>query len=534
MAKPLTPTKAGWAQSFDTSMLAQAMYEDRERKRQRFEKNVKTFDPSAVWYRDMPEFSRKVNEYYSYIGEKYDALTNPSRNIEEWQKMKELENDLLNFSSASKAMGQQVKQAQNFMLQRPEYDTDSNRQLIDDVITGKRWGGLDVGYQTGEALNPTFMNEFNKNIFVDIQGMTDILQEKGVEGKLGTPRIVDGRRKEARRSIDFDQGQLTEIINNWWEGGFVSPRGKITGPELQRKYNGNIQEFAQDVSAGITRFGEWEAWTEPAETDGRKSSQFDVSIKPTTNKVAGSQSVPKYTTNFIGKKKKTGTTEVDYNYKTYSQGGVSISGTQAAYKWNAGAGGFDMSGGTWSNTKLAEDGRMVLLGVDHGSLAKMPITFRNITLQDDQGNDQKMTNYQLPKGAPLSEEMIKAVNSGHQAFITDENGNEIPLTYVNGAKAIWEGQVAYANSMSDVTGIDFDDPSSFYTALSRPGHRKIAMPWDDFKKQSTIPDNDIQEIEAGLGTYATESQFGQSTAKAGDDLSERMRKVAEDMANNPY
>jgi len=534
MIRPLTPTRAGWAQSFDTSGIVQAAYEERENRRKRFEKNIKEFDPSSVWYRDIPEFSKKVNQYYSFISDNYDKLTSKSRNIDTWQEMKSMENDLLNFSAASKSMGAQVKQAQNLMLQRPDlYDTAENRKLIDDRITGAAWGSLEEGYKTGEAHNNTFMNQFARNIHLDTTGMTKQLMAFGEEDIQNPETALIGEKKDIQAykyPIQYDMEGLSNQIRDWWENGYMSGTTRITGEEIQRKFNGDVEAFAQKVAGGLPEYSDPKERSLSKDSQyTRRPSQFDVSIRPSTRRVRGSSESEQQVGGVkIMGKTIGGTTEyktVKYNYPTYSQGGVTLSGTQTAYRWNAGAGGFDMDGAVYSTTKLAEDGRMVLTGVDHGAVAQYPVTFKNLKLYDDQGNVQEVKNYTAKKGQPLSPEMVAAINA-NQASIVDDTGKTVPLNRYNAESYVYVGQVAYSQSLPNAGGIDFDDPTSFMNALDDPGARQIAMPWDDFKSQSTIGQADIEAIEAGLGTYDYQKPFATVAPAPAGDLDAQIEAAA--------
>jgi hypothetical protein len=512
MIRPTTPTSAGFAQAFDSSQ---------------------------VWHRDIPEFTNKVNEYYGYISENYDALKNKTRNLDKYYKMRGMENELMNFSVASKAMGQNVDKAQKLMLDKPElYDTPENRALIDGIITGSAYGegGLAQGYKERTALNNSFMKDFGRNIFID----TPEIKERMME--YAQPDIedvqtatIEGRRKASQYRYKYDVEGMAAELQEMWKNGYTSVRGDVSSNDLQRKYEGNFERFATAMTDGLPEFTDPKEFTEaaPPSESGRKPSQFDITVKPTTRRISGSYDTEshvggvKIAGKTIGGKTQYGT--VNYNYPTYSQGGVSVSGTQTMYKWNAGAGGFDMDGAVWSQTKLAEDGRMALTGVDYGAIAQYPITFKNIKLADENGELQDVKEYTVQKGQPLSEEMVKAVQAG-QANIVDGDGKVVSLNTYNANNYIYTGKTAFSQSIPNVTGIDLSDPTSFFSALDSPGVRQIAMPWDDFKAQSTIPQDDIEGIEAGLRTYEYEPPFAEPPKVTGGSLDEQMRQAAEEAA----
>jgi hypothetical protein len=525
-SRPLTNISEGFAQVLDTSGLVQALYEDRENKRKRFEKNVKSFDPSSVWYRDIPEFSKKVNEYYADIAENYDAYANKSRNIEKWQELKNRENEMLNFIASSKAMQQTVKQAQNLMLNKPEtYDTPENQQLIDDIITGKKWGGLSEGYKTGEAMNNTFLKEFGRNIFVDVEGMNEVLEDLG-ETDFDAPEtgMIAKGIMNVRYPKQYDPEAVGAKITDWWENGFASPRGKVSGRDIQKKYD-NIQDFAEAVQTGLPQF------TEPKErrlpTDTEKGDlgipKFVVEPSDTTYGATASHTGVETVKRGGIPGALGGTREQAVQqpvvYDVYSQGGVKTGGTQNVYKTRPGAiSGWDMKGDVWSTVRAQDIPKMALGGVEKSFQTKDNISFNEITLKDAQGNDQVVKNYVAKKGGLLSPEMVEAIKAG-KASVIDEDGNQIVLNSNNALKYLNQDEFAFVRGGTDVSGYELADPTSFGGIGTEKQYHSIAMLWEDFKAQVQIPPSHQKEIEDGLGRYENvESPFATSLSGPATDF----------------
>lgn len=538
MIRATTPTSEGWAQVFDTSGIAQAAMAEKEKRHKRFEDNIKSFDSAQVWHRDIPEFTKKVNDYYTEVAENYETYSNPSGNIEKYYELKAMENDISNFTVMSKAMGQNVDKASKLMLDKPGlYDNEANRALVDGQITGSAYGGLTAGYESGQAHNSSFMKDFNRNIQIDTEALQESMQ------KFGTPDIeqvktadIAGRKGAYQHKINYNLEAMSKFLKGRWDEGYMEGNNFISSEDLKRRF-GEFESFAEEAAGNLPEFTDPKSYTEPApiKAGERKASQFDITIKPTTRRVRGSYATEKQvggvkvplTDKVVGGKTQHGL--VKYNYPTYSQGGVSVSGTQTAYRWNAGVGGFDMDGATWSATKLAEDGRMVLTGVDEGAIALQTITFPKLQLADENGEMQEVSNYTVQKGSPLSQEMMDAIKA-NQANITEEGGGILKLNTFNADRFIYSGPVAYSQSLPNTTGIDLSDPTSFINALDAPGVRQMAMPWNDFKAQSTIPDGDIKAIESGLSTYNYEAPFAKPPAVTTGDLDDQMRRAAEEAA----
>jgi hypothetical protein len=514
MIRPLTPTNAGWAQSFDSSGLVSALYEDRENKRKRFEKNIKSFDPNTVWYRDIPEFSKKVNDYYSFISDNYDKLSNKSQNIELWQQMKDRESELMNFSASSKAMGQQVKQAQNLMLQRPElYDTAENRQLIDDVITGQRWGGLPKGYETGEAMNNTFMNQFNRQIHLDIPGMTQAIQKTGAPGDARVQDISDDLQ-EVRRSIEFDQEATMNLLEGMWTEGF----GKASGGEVQKKYGGDFQRFAQEVLSGLKREDDPQTRPKRAESSsGGSDSKFFISSGGAGYSAAGLHGATETVgrTGVLGKlAEKAGIaqprsmpTNEDVTFDIATTADVKTGGTQTVYRVEPGTlEGYELNGNVWGGKTLTETGKVALSGASWAYQVKQPIIIPEITLPDKDGNPVLRKNYKIDKNTLLSPEMIDALRQGLGSTV-DANGKEIKVSSNSVGKFVDYKPFAFARGTSDVSGLSMDNQMTFMNMMEEKQYRGVAVPWEEWTRSVRMPDEHRYQIEQGLAAGEGQNIF---------------------------
>jgi len=526
MITATTPTSAGFAQVFDTSGLAQADTAARQKKRDRFEKNIKEFDSGQVWYRDIPEFTNKTNKYYKFMSDNYDKISNKSRNLDTWYEMKSMEGDLANFVVSSKAMGQMVDKASKLMLDKPDlYDNQANQDLIDGQITGSAYGGLAKGYATGEAHNSSFMKNFNRNIQID----TDDLQKR--MQKFGTPNIeksqiatISGRRKSSQYKYDYDLEGISGALDEMWKNGYTADNSFVSSADLQRKY-GNFEEFAEVATSGLPEYTDPKEFTEPSESDGSNKAnyQWQVSAQP-----SGTRAKAQHTVNVVTPKKKIGVTiagkkiglttrkerttptTVPYVFTPASNGNVDVYGTKSVFKRKAGVhGGWDMRDNKWSETNLTDDNLSQLTNVDNGFLATSPIFFPSLTMKDDQGKPVKLDNYTAVKGSAMSQEMINAIDAGGVSYV-DENGENQPLSRdTNVSEHIWQGAIAYSRNASYASGFDISNSLSYMNSLTGKQYRSIAEPWDEYKHDVQMSDQQRDDIERELAKYDVQDHFDQ-------------------------
>lgn len=511
MLKPTTPISAGAAQSFDSSGMIQALEYEKNKRQKRFEDNVKSFDSGQVWHRDIPEFTNKVNKYYEYISDNYDALSNKSRNLDKWYEMKSMENDIANFTVGSKAMGQSVDRAQKLMLDKPHlYDTPENQQLIDDQITGNAYGGLTEGYKSGQAHNSSFMQNFDRNIFVD----TDELQNRMSE--FGTPNPenvevneISGRRKSSRYGIDYNLENMAKSLEDMWNNGYTSVRGEVSGTDLQRKYKGDFEAFATAATAGLPEYTDPKEFTEPGEDDGGAPDyKWFTEKAPSGTVVIGQHTSSETIPGGLLRKDRTVETNDPYIFKPSSRGNVNTGGTKSVFRRKAGAsGGYNMRDNVWSTTNLTDDNISQLTNVDYGFMAEAPLYFESISMRNEQGELVKLKNYTVPKGGVLSDEMIAAINAGQAKYVSDTGTREPLMRDVNATKYIWEGPIAYSRNTSYASGFDIDNPMSYMNSLTGKQYRSMAEKWEDYSNDVGMHPAQKADIQANLDSYNVSPYF---------------------------
>jgi hypothetical protein len=517
MIKATTPISAGFAQAFDTSGIVQALEYERDKRHKRFEKNIKEFDSGQVWHRDIPEFTKKVNNYYEYVSDNYEALSNKSRNLDKWYEMKGMENDIANFTVASKAMGQNVDRASKLMLDKPElYDTEENRALIDGQITGSAYGTLSRGYETGEAHNSSFMNQFGRNIFVDTEEIQDRMRE------FATPDIedvrtatIEGRRKTSQYRYQYDAQGMATVLKDMWDNGYASVRGDISSTDLKRKY-GDFETFANVATQGLPEYTDPKEFTEPAPKDaGKPDRQFDAYVSPVST-VAGGHTVTgveERERSLVGKvgaaitgapmKKQGEAITEPYSYDTYTQGSVPVSGTKAAgYRAATKSAGWDMRSG--QEVDLTEDKNVLLTHVDKGVLAMEPIYFSSITMTGQDGQPKVFNDVTVRPGQPLSPEMVQAIQNG-DARSVDTNGEVI--NSVNAHSHAYYGPIAYSRTASSPSGMEISDPYSFINSLDEKAYRLVAQPYGQFKQEVRLNSQDYRKVEDLLEGIQDENPF---------------------------
>lgn len=512
MIRFTTPTSAGWAQAADTSGMIQALEAEQGKRHQRFEKNIKDFDSSSVWHRDIPEFTNKVNEYYKYISENYDALSNKTRNLDKYYEMKGMENELQNFSVASKAMGQNVDRAQKLMLDKPSlYDNPENQKLIDDQITGAAYGTLAEGYKSGQAHNASFMQGFNRNILLDINEITDELaKDFGTEDVENVETYtIAGQRKGYKYPIKYDEKGIIGKLEEYWQNGYTKGGRFTSGTDIQRKYE-TFEAFADAAGRGMPEFTQPEEYTErlPSEKKDKPVYTFHTEVRPVDTQVGGHAVVGTEVIekNIFGKPKVEQDVTENYSYNAFSQGNVAIGGTKSVGARSAGkAIGYDMRDGQMVD--LTNDKYTMINNVSYSTLAESSIHFDEIIMLDPDGNPKKYTDVTMPPGAPLSEEMVKAIKDGSATF-TDETGLQKPLSDTNAHKHVYYGPVAFSRTTSAESGVELDNPYSWMASLDETQYRIIAQKYnDEFKQQVNLNPLDFKNIEEQLNTIDQANPF---------------------------
>jgi len=520
MIKATTPTSQGWAQAFDSSGIAQALVADKERKRKRFDDNLESFSSDQIWHRDLPEFNKKVNNYYNFMSENYEAAANPARNPDVWREQQMMENNLHNFSVQSKMMGQQVDKAQKLMYDKPSlYNNPENQDLIDSILTGRKYGGLAAGYASNEAMNSSFMKEFNQNIILDTQEMTDFLKDFGAEDTENVETFpIDETMKGRKYPITYDDEGVSGTIEGWWKGGFTKSGRSVSGTDIQRKFGGDYGAFAETLTRQLPKYTKAEEYRlKTDKDDGEINYQWFTQKAPSGIGIIGQHETTVVTPGSLLRKEKTDTYKDPYVFNPASRGNVNVGGTKAVFRRSAGAsGGYNLRDNIWSTTNLTDDNLSQLTNVDEGFLAESPIHFDEITMKDDQGKDVKLKNYTVPKGGSLSDEMVAAIDAGNASYV-DESGVKQPLMRdVNVTDHVWQGRVAYSRNTSYASGFDIKNPLSYMNSLTAKQYRSMAEKWEDYKQDVRMHPKQVAEIESQLDSYGATDHYGTSEAITSD------------------
>lgn len=120
----------GEAQVFDTSklagmavgrqqMLAQKALDEKKKKEKELLDSIVELDTSKLWERDLPMYTDKWENYRTFVKDNYQALQNPSKNVELHQKKKKMEQEMLQFVNSSAESKKVSYELQKYLKQNP-------------------------------------------------------------------------------------------------------------------------------------------------------------------------------------------------------------------------------------------------------------------------------------------------------------------------------------------------------------------------------------------------------------------------------
>ena len=127
-----TPTKAGWAQAFDTSGVAQIAAQERDRKNKRLQELLTEYDTRGIWDRDTEYVQGKIQEVNDFAMKNSKELANPSKNMKTWQQFQKMQSDVKNsvvYSIGAKEKFDKANQSYN-NSKFGMYMTDNNRDNL--------------------------------------------------------------------------------------------------------------------------------------------------------------------------------------------------------------------------------------------------------------------------------------------------------------------------------------------------------------------------------------------------------------------
>jgi hypothetical protein len=504
MIRPTTGTEAGLAQAFDTSMIYKTLAEEKERKKKEFEKNYKQFDPSTVWYRDLPEFSRMVKNYNNFLAENYDALSDKMNNLETWQEVRNMETELLNFVAGSKQMEQMVNRAQNLTFSNPKYDTKENQDLLAGIISGSGYeGGLVGGYESGEAHNSSFMNQFNKNIYLDTSQMTKTLRGIGTPDIKGIESVSKDGKTAMIVPISYDEDKIDEFVAEWWEKG----DGENTSRDIQQKY-GDIISFKESVMRGLPEYGDEKILSQPSEgKDGKptvfqwNAEQRDVQLTTTSSEVIQPEVVQKRWPR-ADKVTPEVSANISYDLFTAPQS-VSVEGSQTLFTLNGTVGGFNMIGGKNSEQLFQNNDKVQLTAVQDMYVPNQDMMIPEVTYIDaSTGKPTTIKNQTIRAGEPISKEVANAINAGTiETSVIDQDGVTRKVKINSGNKDNFFDFKRYASVSSGTSrklGLDFETGYVSTAYGSDPARKTGLILWDEFKKSSNMSSWKSADIESKM------------------------------------
>jgi len=263
--QPTTPTKAGWAQSFDTSGIAAITAEEKEKKNKRITESMMEYDPKGVWVRDIPEFKKRVEAVNNYAMAHNKELASPAQNIETQMEFQRLKNDVKNFAVGSMAAKEQYHKAtQMYTSGSGRFMTDQNREILDayrNTPTAEQYADMTAFQDVSSA--------FDRNVQLRPAEYT-----KTLTGMLkDTPPEMEGTLNESTAIISqgkhLDRETAKEGLRTYFEAK------NMEGQDLQYHYGEGeegLDAFTDDVMKRVNTSPEYGTTRIPTKSEKAPTS----------------------------------------------------------------------------------------------------------------------------------------------------------------------------------------------------------------------------------------------------------------------
>lgn len=375
MIKATTSTSAGLAQVFDTSGVVQYNREKEAEKDQKLEKSLMEYNPDGIWKRDIDYFKSKYDEYMKFVADNHDSLTDPSDNIDLWQKKLDMENQLTNIGINSSAAKQDYYNALQLYAKDDKWYNQGNKDMIAGMLNASP-----EDYESGDAWR-SISDQMLRNTNIDKKKYMSMIANTGVQ-KFGVDQELTDELKEAgytgvRKGIAYDDEKVTSILKQEWDG---SGNDAI---ELHQDYP-DFETFKEDMlnrmptEAGVQLIRDTTGSDSGGELKlGDKQTtvfEEDITLKGMSGTTEATQTSKK---NWIGNTKvktQTGDKPMNVDYRVYS-GAVGVGGINNI-PVSGNFGGFDISGGTYGDSMFRDVTAMTLNQVGLADYARQPMYMR--------------------------------------------------------------------------------------------------------------------------------------------------------------
>lgn len=262
-----TPTNAGWAQSFDTSGVAQIAAQERDRKNKRLQELLTEYDTKGIWDRDTEYIQGKIEAVNDFAMKNSKELANPSKNMKTWQEFQKMQSDVKNsvvYSIGAKEKFDKANQKYNNSKYNM-YMTDNNRDMLfayADKPTAEQ-------YLNKSAFDDP-MKGFDANLDIQPQKYVDLAGTFMNEKPPSDTGAVEGGKNVIESKYEMDREGLKEALRP------IFSADSWEGTSLQKQYDGDLDAFTTDVAAMTN-----------------KPSEYNL-VAPRADRVAGKENTGRY------------------------------------------------------------------------------------------------------------------------------------------------------------------------------------------------------------------------------------------------
>jgi len=247
-----TPTKAGWAQSFDTSGIAALAIKQKEKRAKKLQDMLVEYDTKGIFPRDIDEVQRQVRETENFAMTHANEIANSSQHMGVWREFKDMQAKVKNTITYSiTAKEQHDKANRMYHAENGRYMTEANAAALEayaatptaEQYTDKTaYADLSAGFERHTDLDYNTYRKIVDNSWVN--------QPPELTGE----QLGDTEKYIYSKDKMIDREKLEKALRINWE-----KKGLESG-DLQHEYKdkGGFDAFVEDaiaMSADPTSYG---------------------------------------------------------------------------------------------------------------------------------------------------------------------------------------------------------------------------------------------------------------------------------------
>lgn len=261
-----TPTNAGWAQSFDTSGVAQIAAQERDRKNKRLQELLTEYDTRGIWDRDTEYIQGKIEEVNDFAMKNSKELANPSKNMKTWQEFQKMQSDVKNsvvYSIGAKEKFDKANQSYN-NSKFGMYMTDQNRDLLFSYAEKP----TSEQYLNKSAFDDP-MKYFDANLDIRHQDYVDIAGNFMSPSAPSATGATEGGRNVVETGYELDKAGLKDALTVKYNAD------TLEGASLRKQW-GSVDEFTEDVAAMTNKPSDYDLVSPRAAASASKKTAADI------------------------------------------------------------------------------------------------------------------------------------------------------------------------------------------------------------------------------------------------------------------